>query len=88
LSKFLHKPATPFKIDKSANVADLINAMKNISFPDCTLAQCFATWKKMLREDSLIFLGLSGALVQKAVELVIDRQKPKFELGKKPELSF
>jgi len=63
LSKFLHKPTTPFKIDKSSNVADLLNAMQNISFQGRTLAQCFSIWKNMLREDTLIFLGLSGALV-------------------------
>lgn len=88
MSKFLHKPTTPFKIDKSANIADLLNAMKNISFQGHTLAQCFSIWKKMLLEDTLILLGLSGALVQAVEELAIDRRKPRFEPGKKLEFSF
>jgi len=88
LSKFLHRPITPFKIDKSANVAGMLNAMKNISFQGRTLAQCFAIWKKMLREDILIFPGLSGALVQEVEERAANRRKPRFNLSKKFEYGF
>ena len=37
--------------------------MKNISFQGRTLAQVYEVWKNMLSEDTLIFLGLSGAMV-------------------------
>jgi deoxyhypusine synthase len=71
LKDFLSKPTTPFQIDKSSNVASLLSNMKNISFQGRTLAQAFAVWKNMLREDTLIFLGLSGAMVPAGMREII-----------------
>jgi deoxyhypusine synthase len=71
LKDFLHKPTTPFEIDKSCNVADLLKNMRHISFQGRTLAQAFAVWKQMLAEDTLIFMGLSGALVPAGMREII-----------------
>jgi deoxyhypusine synthase len=71
LKDFLHKPTTPFEINKSSNVADLLNNMRHISFQGRTLAQAFTVWKRMLSEDTLIFMGLSGALVPAGMREII-----------------
>ncbi|HDS01615.1 MAG TPA: deoxyhypusine synthase [candidate division Zixibacteria bacterium] len=71
LKDYLSKPTTPFQVDKSSNVAGLLDNMKNISFQGRTLAQAFAVWKNMLREDTLIFMGLSGAMVPAGMREII-----------------
>lgn len=63
MKKYLDTPTQPFEVDKNSDVSDLLENMKKISFQGRTLAQTYSIWKKMLSEKTLIFLGLSGAMV-------------------------
>lgn len=58
-----HHPVVPFDPEKITGVAALLNGMRDTSFQARTLGTAFDVWQAALRDKTLIFLGLAGAMV-------------------------
>lgn len=63
MKEYLHTPTKPFKVDASKSTAEVLNDMKMISFQGRSLGVVFDIWKRMLQDEVVIWLGLSGAMV-------------------------
>ncbi len=61
--EILSTPTKPFAIDRSKNVAAALEKMQGISFQGRSLAGAFQVWKRMLRDRTMIMMGMSGAMV-------------------------
>jgi len=71
MSKYLKKATRPFEIDPRMNVADLVEAMEGTAFQAKNLATAADIWKRMLKGETTVFLGLSGAMVPAGMRPVI-----------------
>jgi deoxyhypusine synthase len=61
--KYLSHKTIPLKVDVAADVCQLLEEMGGISFQGRNLSTCLKVWRQMLKDKTLIFLGLSGALI-------------------------
>jgi deoxyhypusine synthase len=61
--EMLSRPTRPLLIDRRKNVAHLLEKMQGISFQGRNLAIAYAVWKRMLRDRTMIMMGMSGAMV-------------------------
>ncbi|MDZ7262675.1 MAG: deoxyhypusine synthase [candidate division KSB1 bacterium] len=68
---FLHTPIKPLEVRGEQSTAELLESMRNISFQGRSLAEAFYVWKEMLQGETLIFLGLAGAMVPAGMRKVI-----------------
>lgn len=63
MKKHLHTPTQPFQPDGSKNTAQVLTEMLGISFQGRSLGIAFDIWKRMLQDEVVIWMGLSGAMV-------------------------
>jgi deoxyhypusine synthase len=63
MKEYLHTPTKPFVVDPAKSTADVLNDMRMISFQGRSLGVVFDIWKRMLQDEVMIWIGLSGALV-------------------------
>jgi deoxyhypusine synthase len=61
--EILSRPTRPLVIDRRKNVAGLLEKMQGISFQGRNLANAYEVWRKMLRDRTMIMMGMSGAMV-------------------------
>src|SRR3989338_4836567 len=71
MSKFLKNPVSPFEIDHNLKLKDILEAMGRTAFQGRCLSSAFKIWKRMLKTDTTIFLGLSGAMVPAGMRKII-----------------
>ena len=62
-AKYLTKPTQPLNVDRDRSVPGLLEKMENISFQGRNLAIAHQLWLQMLSENSVVMMGMSGALV-------------------------
>ena len=63
MKKHLHTPTEPFRPDGSKSTAQVLKDMLGISFQGRSLGIAFDIWKRMLQDEVVIWMGLSGAMV-------------------------
>ena len=59
----LSRPTRPLQIDRRKNVAGLLEKMRGVSFQGRSLAVAYDIWQRMLRDRTMIMMGMSGAMV-------------------------
>ncbi len=62
-NQILSTPTRPLKIDGSKSVSALLEKMQGISFQGRNLGAAYQVWKKMLGDQVMIMMGMSGAMV-------------------------
>ena len=67
-----YSPTIPFTVDKSDNVAAVLEKMQSISFQGRNLGRALDVWKQMLADDDCaIWLGLSGAMTAAGMRRIV-----------------
>jgi deoxyhypusine synthase len=61
--EILSRPTRPLMIDRRKNVAALLEKMQGISFQGRNLATAYQVWGRMLRDRTMIMMGMAGAMV-------------------------
>ena len=59
----LHTPIQPFEVKTGESMVRLLERMESISFQGRSMGMAFRIWVDMLRDDTTILMGLSGAMV-------------------------
>ncbi len=62
-AKYLTKPTQPLNVDRDRSVPGLLEKMEQISFQGRNLAIAHQLWLQMLSENSVVMMGMSGALI-------------------------
>lgn len=62
-AKFLTTPTRPIQVDRDRSVAGLLDKMEGISYQGRNLALARNIWRRMLADDALVMMGMSGQLV-------------------------
>lgn len=68
---FLKRPIVSPKVEPGANVAQLLNGMRETAFQGKNLAIAVEIWKAMLMDKTTIFFGLAGAMVPAGIRNII-----------------
>lgn len=75
---FKKYPVKPFLVTGNKDVETLLEEMEEISFQGRSLGASFRIWKEMLKDKTLIFFGLAGAMVpagmRKVVSFLIEKR--------------
>ena len=61
--EILSRPTRPLMIDRRRTVADLLEKMQGVSFQGRNLATAYQVWRRMLRDRTMIMMGMAGAMV-------------------------
>jgi deoxyhypusine synthase len=61
--EILSRPTRPFAIDRQKNVAAALEKMQGISFQGRNLGTALQIWRRMLRDRTMIMMGMSGAMI-------------------------
>ena len=61
--EILSRPTRPLTIDRRKSVADLLEKMQGVSFQGRNLATAYQVWRRMLRDRTMIMMGMAGAMV-------------------------
>lgn len=61
--EILSRPTRPLTVDRQKTVRDLLEKMQGISFQGRNLATAFQIWRRMLRDPTMIMMGMAGAMV-------------------------
>lgn len=56
------RPVVPFKPTAGRSVAEVLEALSDISFQGRSLGQAFKIWKRSLEDQATVYFGLSGAM--------------------------
>ena len=64
-------PVIPFDPETVTGVASMLNQLRDISFQGRTLGTAFDVWQSALKDRTLIFLGLAGAMVPAGLRKVV-----------------
>ena len=67
----LKTPIKPFEVKTGDSVADFLQRMESISFQGRSLGTAFRIWADMLKDETTILMGLSGAMVPAGMRKVI-----------------
>ena len=68
---YLQKPVNPFSVEKDIRIVNILDKMGEISFQGRTLSRALDVWKRMLGDQTTIFLGLAGAMVPAGMRRII-----------------
>ncbi len=71
--KILKEPTTPVDPEEIKSVDDILNSFGNLGFQARSLAQAVVIWRKMLGEETTIFLGLAGAMVPAGLRRLVQK---------------
>jgi len=71
--ELLSTPTKPFEPVGAASVAEVLTRMQETGFQGKQLGLAFEVWKKMLGDDCLIMMGLSGAMVPAGMRRLVVR---------------
>jgi deoxyhypusine synthase len=61
--EILSRPTRPLMIGRRKSVADLLEKMQGVSFQGRNLATAYQVWRRMLRDRTMIMMGMAGAMV-------------------------
>ncbi len=67
----LDKKVQPFDVEGLSGIAALIERMSNTAFQARSLGNALHIWRRMLEGETVIFLGLAGAMVPAGMRRVI-----------------
>ena len=67
----LHTPIVPFEVKPGDSVADCLQRMESISFQGRSIGTAFRIWVDMLRDETTVLMGLSGAMVPAGMRKII-----------------
>ncbi len=70
-SRFLTTPIEPFRVEAGLSVDEVLRRMERISFQGRNLATALRIWQKMLDGDTIIFLGMAGALSAGGLRMIV-----------------
>jgi deoxyhypusine synthase len=70
-SRFLTTPIEPFRVEAGLGVDEVLRRMERISFQGRNLATALRIWQKMLDGDTIIFLGMAGALSAGGLRMIV-----------------
>lgn len=71
MNKHLQNKVAPFSITASTTAAEILSKMAQTSFQARYLGQSVQVWSQMLQDETIIFLGLAGAMVPAGMRKVI-----------------
>ncbi|MBD3184100.1 deoxyhypusine synthase [Candidatus Poribacteria bacterium] len=71
MKKHLKIPTQPVEIEKYVSVPELLGKMGGASFQGRNLSITYEVWKRMLSDQTTIFMGLAGALVPAGMRKII-----------------
>ena len=71
--ELLSAPTKPFEPMGASSVAEVLTRMRETAFQGKQLGLAFDVWKKMLGDDCLIMMGLSGAMVPAGMRRLVVR---------------
>jgi deoxyhypusine synthase len=71
MSEYLKVPVVPVSVDSRHKVGELIKEMGRTAFQGRNLAQAADIWEKMCQGQTIIFMGLAGAMVPAGMRAVI-----------------
>ena len=69
----LSLPTNPFDPAGAVSISEILTRMQATAFQGKQLGLAFAVWKKMLGDDCLIIMGLSGAMVPAGMRRLVVR---------------
>lgn len=69
--RFLKTPIEPFRVEAGLGADAVLQRMERISFQGRNLATARRIWQKMLEGDTMIFLGVAGALSAGGLRLIV-----------------
>lgn len=69
--KHLSRPTVPFEVSPKDSVAATLRKMGQTSFQGRSLATAFEIWLDMLKDDTTIFLGVSGAMTAGGMKSIV-----------------
>src|SRR5713101_7575954 len=69
--KHLSHPTFPFEVNPKDSVAATLRKMGKTSFQGRNLATVFEIWMDMLKDDTTIFLGVSGAMNAGGMKVIV-----------------
>src|SRR3989304_3618372 len=69
--KHLSHPTVPFEVNPKDSVAATLRKMGKTSFQGRNLATVFEIWLDMLKDDTTIFLGVSGAMTAGGMKAIV-----------------
>jgi deoxyhypusine synthase len=61
--EILSRPTRPLSIDRRKSVGELLEKMQGVSFQGRNLATAYQVWRRMLRDRTMIMMGMAGAMV-------------------------
>ncbi|MDI6736776.1 MAG: deoxyhypusine synthase family protein [bacterium] len=71
INKFLRCPTNPFEIKPDDSIYEVLNRMGDISFQGRNLSLALKIWERMLKDKTMIFLGLAGAMIPAGMRQII-----------------
>jgi deoxyhypusine synthase len=69
--RFLKTPIEPFSVEPGLGADVVLRRMERISFQGRNLGTAHRIWQKMLEGDTMIFLGVAGALSAGGLRLIV-----------------
>jgi deoxyhypusine synthase len=70
-SRFLTTPVEPFRVEPGLTAEEVLRRMERISFQGRNLATAHRIWQKMLEGDTIIFMGVAGALSAGGLRMIL-----------------
>lgn len=70
-NKYLRYPTNPFEIKPDDSIYEVLNRMGDISFQGRNLSLALKIWERMLKDKTMIFLGLAGAMIPAGMRKII-----------------
>lgn len=71
MNEFLKYPTQPFEVKPGSDIRDILYRMARTGFQGRNLGQALQVWEEMLKTETVIFLGLAGALVPAGMRKII-----------------
>ncbi len=71
--QYLSLPTKPFDPAGASSPSEILTRMKETAFQGKQLGLAFEVWKKMLADDCMILMGLSGAMIPAGMRTLVVR---------------
>lgn len=71
MSDLLRRPVKPFEVTENVTVSEALDKMGETSFQARNLSVASGIWEEMVRGDTIVFLGLAGAMVPAGMRRII-----------------
>lgn len=71
MNEFLKYPTQPFEVKPESDIRDILYRMAKTGFQGRNLGRALWVWEEMLKTETIILLGLAGALVPAGMRKII-----------------